>query len=308
MRKPARAPLGATLSKKASSVRLALVAAPVTAVLGLVAFLLLPDASSRLASRGQVVGRAGADLAVAASSKERTATAAKFAGRSARAIDRSSPGPEGASRALAAGSEARRDGDGATGTAVAGATRSAAAKPDPGVTRAPASEAERLARIRAGLLSPDPKTRLAAIRAARDLHSPELQADVVNLLETEQSLPVKRVATQFLAQGDSLACAPLLRTLEQDPDPVVRVNAGFGLARAGDENEQARLLCMCETARKSGPAVLAVVANALEDPALRSPAVIARFQTVADNPNVPAATREHALAVVQAKQSAPAAR
>jgi hypothetical protein len=83
---------------------------------------------------------------------------------------------------------------------------------------------------------------------------------------------------------------------------MVRVNASFGLARIGDEREQIWLVQMCEASRRTAPELLPVLSNALEDPALRSPAVIARFQQVANNPKVSQATRDRAIQVLKAKQ------
>lgn len=159
-----------------------------------------------------------------------------------------------------------------------------------------------LAAIRAGLGSQDARTRAEALRAARDLRSPELVPDVVLLLQREGEVPVRRLATQVLAQADTVPLGDLLRSLKKDKDPIVQANAAYGLARGGDEREQAWLLCLCDAARRDAPALLPVVATALEDPSIRAPAVIARFQQLADDPAASPAARERARAVLRAKQ------
>ncbi len=155
---------------------------------------------------------------------------------------------------------------------------------------------------REGLRSRDPKVRLDALRAVRDLHSREAEEDVKLLLRKERFVPARRVAAQVLALGDVPAHETVLRDLKQDPDIIVQLNACFGLARGGDEVEQALLVSFCEASREA-PTLLPLVATALEDPALRSPAVIARFQMVADDPRIDPETRERARAVIRAKRS-----
>jgi hypothetical protein len=86
----------------------------------------------------------------------------------------------------------------------------------------------------------------------------------------------------------------------------VRLNATFGLARGGDHRAEARLLEACqaahETTDRSGTRlVLQMLAAALEDPALTSAPVVARFQALAQNPAVTPATRERALQVLRGK-------
>jgi hypothetical protein len=173
---------------------------------------------------------------------------------------------------------------------------------EPGVASSRASDPGELSRIRRGLASDDAKTRLESLRAARDLRSRDLEADVALLLRTETCVPVRRVATQILAQGDVTANESVLRSLKVDPDILVQLNASFGLARGGDEVEQLCLLAFCETARGVAPDLVPLVATALEDPALRSRAVIARFQQLADDPTVAPEARERAQQVLKAKQ------
>lgn len=226
-----------------------------------------------------------------------------------------SPGPKGdgaAPRALEGG--CREAGGHVTPAATAaarapGRAEGVPASQAPGETREPApfaqarsaTPAPTLARIRGGLASADPDTRLASVREARDLQSRELEADVALLLAKERSPFVRRVATQVLALGDAAAHERDLRAVRQDPDVVVQINASFGLARAGDEVEQGLLVAFCEGSRVS-PQLLPIVAAALEDPALRSPAVLSRFQQIVDDPGVPEDVRAHAAAVLRSKR------
>lgn len=174
------------------------------------------------------------------------------------------------------------------------------APPRAGILEAKVDPKE-VARVREGLRNPDPKVRLASVRAARDLKCRDLEADVALILEKERFVPVRRVAAQVLALGDTTGHTKQLRDLKQDPDVIVQLNASFGLARGGDELEQGLLLAFCEASREA-PQLLPLVARALEDPSLKSPAVIARFQMVADDPNQDQATRDKARDVLRAKR------
>jgi len=226
-----------------------------------------------------------------------------------------------AARGLEAGSSAARTAsarDGETGgekaaspsDARAAAAAASAAKGKDGVAasaaaaRDPAAVAREAARIRKGLHDPDARARLAALRDARALGAAELAPDVAALLASERSTPVRRVATQILSQGDVTAYASQLRDLRKDADPVVRVNASFGLARAGDEQEQANLLRLYDDSRRVAPQLLPIVARALEDPALRAPAVMKRFEEIAGDPSLPQDLRDRATAVLKAKRGA----
>lgn len=127
------------------------------------------------------------------------------------------------------------------------------------------------------------------------------------LLRTERSLPVRAAATHILAQGDAVGHrAALGELVRRDPDPFVHLNAIYGLARAGDEKAADWLLHACEVEQRraragAGRIPLHVLAAALEDPAVRSTAVIASFQALARCAAVSPATRERAAEVLRAK-------
>lgn len=236
-------------------------------------------------------GLARADATPAAHDEAGESAAARTA-RGSREASASAAGPAPGRR----GSEART---------LADLNRRAATDPTIAAAEVRARIAAEVARIRADLRSQDPKVRIAALRTARDLGSPELASDVAALLGTETQPTARAVATQVLAQGDAVGHEPLFRDLRaKDPSPVVKFNATFGLARAGDEAAQAQLLAMADAARadrKAPPGTAELIAASLDDPAIKGPAVVARLQSVADNPAAPAAARERARAVLKAK-------
>jgi hypothetical protein len=279
------------------SARLAILVGPAVVALGAAVCLFGGDAprgrddgSSGMASRGALQG-------VVSRGKK---TPGKGPASAARVnLAAPTPGLGGSLTAAATVVEAA-PGTAASKTAHRKLTREEALK---AIREDPAKLAEAIRKVRGGLRSPDPHVRLAAIREARDLHSLELLSDVELLASNEPSAPVRRVVAQILAQDDPQTCEPILRTLAKDGDVMVRLNASFGLARLGDEHEQVWLVQMCETSRTTAPELLPVLSKALEDPALRSPAVIARFQQVANNPQIPQATRDRAVQVLHAKQS-----
>lgn len=160
-----------------------------------------------------------------------------------------------------------------------------------------------LDKIRQGLLSPDPKDRLAALRLARTLDSAELAPDIRALLQVEQSAPVKRVAVQVLALEDPAASENTFESTRSDADAVVRVNSAFGMARNGDDAQAAWLLKVYDASRVVAPRLVPVLGAALEDPSINAPSIVARFQQIAANPKLPSDVRAHASAIAQAKQN-----
>lgn len=201
---------------------------------------------------------------------------------------------------LAEASPDRSHGVAIAATTAKDGTRPSASATARGDRRGPAPS---LATIRAGLASLDPHVRLAALRAAREAHAPELEADAALVLAHDGSTPCRRVAAQILAQGDAAAHAEQLASAVRDPDPVVQLNATFGLARSGDEARQALLLVECEVARRRNPELVPYVATMLEDPALRSPAVLERFRVLSQSARAAPEARARALDVLRAKGS-----
>jgi len=177
-----------------------------------------------------------------------------------------------------------------------------AVAPRPVATLSVLERQEEVVRVRTALKSPEPRERLRALRRARDLHEPSLEADVRVLLAQETSAPARRVGVQVLALGDVTANRATLETLaREDKDPIVNINASFGLARAGDERRQAWLLLLLETSKRASPNLAPILANALEAPELRAPIVVARFQAIANDTSRDPKIRERARAIVRAK-------
>jgi hypothetical protein len=178
---------------------------------------------------------------------------------------------------------------------------------------AAAERAAAIARIRGALQSPDPDVRLQALVEARDLLAPELEPDIRALLEHERNVPVRRVAVQDLALGDVDANKSVFEGLARAPDGVVRINANFGLARGGDEKRQDWLVKVYNGALKNearqpdGPqkeaaaALVTALERSLACPDLKSPTVVALFQSIADDPDEPEDVREAAREAVAAK-------
>jgi hypothetical protein len=162
--------------------------------------------------------------------------------------------------------------------------------------------ADEIARVRGALRSPDARTRLAALRYARTLVSADLDPDIRAMLQTEASVPVKRVGVQVLALGDSLeANRQTFDALRKDPDAVVRVNAAFGMARAGDVQQQNWLLGVYDASRTVAPRLVPVLGAALEDPAIKSSLVVARFAQIANDPRRDPTIRARAARIVSSK-------
>ncbi len=164
------------------------------------------------------------------------------------------------------------------------------------------ASADEIARVRGALRSPDARARLAALRYARTLVSPDLDPDIRAMLQTEANVPVKRVGVQVLALGDSLeADKQTFDSLRKDPDAVVRVNAAFGMARSGDVQQQNWLLSVYDASRTVAPRLVPVLGAALEDPAIRSPQVVARFEQIANDPKRDPTIRARAARIVSSK-------
>jgi len=302
---PVPAPVATTSRRK---LRIALFASPILP-LAAGAVLLLGDGSSNrdagVAIAGALVRSIAPRAVVKAGDARDARRGAGIAPEATKAGATARKPTEQATFGGAPGRAARSNDETADRANASGAAAAAARKALDAKLAAIKSDADKLAaevrKIREDLRSPDPKVRLAALVEARALDDPELFQDVQIEAARETDVACKRVATQVLALGDPQSCADLLTTLRKDPDPVVQLNASFGLARAGNESEQAYLLLMCDASRSTAPKLLPIVANALEDPAIRSPVVIARFQQVVDDPSVPQATRDHAAQVIKTK-------
>jgi hypothetical protein len=160
---------------------------------------------------------------------------------------------------------------------------------------------DELAKLREALSRPEAEFRLAALRLARNYDTSELEPDIRNLLTHETNIPVKRVAVQVLALGDVAANLPTLETMRQDKDSVVRVNSAVGLSRAGDDNQEAWLLSVFDSARQVAPHLVPVLSSTLEAPDMKSPVLIARYEQVANDPTRDPAVRARATAIVAAK-------
>ncbi len=183
-------------------------------------------------------------------------------------------------------------------------------RPEAPARRGPAPRvkptAEQLGKLRASLASQDPGERLVAARYissrvdGKELLLPDLRA----LMQTETCVPVRRVATQLMAQADPTLSVDMLTRLREDPDAIVRINAAYGLARTGDEVQQAWLLQVFDAAKVGAPRLVPVVAAALEDPAMRSPAVVARFRAIAEDETKDPLQRAKAARVIKSKLGA----
>lgn len=205
----------------------------------------------------------------------------------------------GASRSDAATTSA---GDPRAAASSARGRRPVGPRPAPGPKRA--LTGQQVSRLRTSLTSAAPEERLAAVRYLRAVETKELLPDLRALLQTETVTPVRRVASQLLAQADPRLSLAELTRLRDDPDAVVRINAAYGLARAGDASQQAWLLGVYDAARIASPRLVPVIAAALEDPAMKSPAVVARFQAIADDDRQDPALRAKAAKVLRAKLGA----
>lgn len=197
----------------------------------------------------------------------------------------------------------------AAGQVFAASTAKAPAASAPTAASTAGEIAHEIARIRTDLRSSDSQVRLAALRGAREVPDAGIQADVAALLVREPDPVARAVATQVVALADGATHSPLLRDLRaNDPDPAVKFNATFGLARRGDEGLQEEILRAYDVASrdpKAPPGTLAMLGATLEDPQIRGRAVVSRLQAVAANPTAPASIREHARAVLAAKGIAP---
>lgn len=259
-----------------------------------------PAATAAVAAKN---GAKGASSVKARSGARSSALALKApgAGDSASAADKSLAADADVSDfAGTAGRSAAKHGKGAQGQDGADAGRSDAAKLGKGERRPATSE--EISRIRTMLQSPEAKDRLAALRLARTLDAPEIAADVRALLGTEKNTPVKRVGVQVLALGDPSQNMDIFKSMRSDPDAVVRVNSAFGMARGGDDAQAAWLLKVYDASRVVAPRLVPVLGAALEDPTIKSPAIVARYQQIASNPKLSADLRARAAQVVQSKQ------
>lgn len=206
---------------------------------------------------------------------------------SPRAVDsaREGSGPEdgGAVRA----SDSAEQKPGTTAPSTGALTKKAASDGTASLNKAAPREehAFTIARLRQDLTSADASVRLRALREARGLRTGALDLDVRVLLAHESDVPVKRVAVQLLAQGDIHGSEAVFRTLRRDADPIVQVNAAFGLARAGDRREEAWLLEEYRDHAKRASAYAPALERTLANGDLRSPGVVGHFASIVPDPS-----------------------
>jgi HEAT repeat protein len=163
-------------------------------------------------------------------------------------------------------------------------------------------DASELARLRERLLGKDAKARAEALRELRDRGHGELDPEVRGLLADRScDFASRRLAAQVLALGDAATNKEGLEPFKNDPDPVVRINVAYGLARGGDEAAQAWLLRLLTASKAVSPTLAPYVESVLRSPELTSPDVIDHYQRIASDPRRDAATRERASAILAAK-------
>ncbi len=147
----------------------------------------------------------------------------------------------------------------------------------------------------------DPKDRAASLREIRDRRMSDLGPEVKALLDAKEAPETRRLATQILALGDAQASRSDLEGLKKDKDPVVRINAAFGLARTGDEQAQSWLLRLSNASGPLAPKLAPLVESMLESPDLRSTAVLDRYRRLAADSRLDPAKREKAAAILATK-------
>jgi hypothetical protein len=153
-----------------------------------------------------------------------------------------------------------------------------------------------------GLASEETERRRAALRSARDLLDPALEPAIEKLLETTEDVVEKELGTQVLALGQASEHKETFERLFQDDDAVVRINAAFGLARAGDVSRQEWLLSVYDVSREESPLLLPLLGEILERPELRAPVLVARYEQVANDNLQDREVRERAAEVVRRKR------
>ena len=153
-----------------------------------------------------------------------------------------------------------------------------------------------------GLASEEPERRRAALRNARALLDPALEPEIEKLLATTEDVVEKELGTQVLALGVSSEHKETFERLFQDDDAVVRINAAFGLARAGDVSRQEWLLSVYDVSREESPLLLPLLGEMLERPELRAPALVARYEQVANDGLQDREVRERAAEVARRKR------
>ena len=183
--------------------------------------------------------------------------------------------------------------------ALASSARTAKAKKH-AAPAGPVTAAE-VADLRKRLANADAKDKAASLREIRDRRVSDLGPEVKALLDAKEAPETRRLATQILALGDAQASRSDLEGLKKDKDPVVRINAAFGLARTGDDQAQAWLLRLSTASGPLAPKLAPLVESMLESPDLTAPAVLDRYRRLAADPRLDPAKREKAAAILATK-------
>jgi hypothetical protein len=156
--------------------------------------------------------------------------------------------------------------------------------------------------IRRGLTSDSLADERAALEAAREILSPTLVPDIERLLERSDDRLVKEIGAQVLALGAPDLSTEVLERLFQDDDPVTRINAAFGLARAGSLEKQEWLLAAYDGSRAEAPLLMPLLGEMLERPEIKADAVIRRYELVANDETLDRDVRERAAGIVRKKR------
>jgi len=156
--------------------------------------------------------------------------------------------------------------------------------------------------VRRGLVSDSVGEQRAALEAARELLDGTLVPDVERLLATSDDRVVKEIGAQVLALGAPDRSAELLEKLFRDEDPVTRINAAFGLARAGSVSKQEWLLAAYDGSRAEAPLLMPLLGEMLERPEIKAEAIIERYELVARDEMLDQDVRERAAEIVRKKR------